>query len=715
MPTPRTATTTSPEVTMSQRRLRTLVLLTSLFAAGLAAGTRAAGAAEWKWTPELVADTTRLQEAQIAPDGRRIVYAATRPRADGAPFGASWVNLWLVDAAGGAARRLTSADAEDKSPAWSGDGRAIGFLSSRGGEKAKTRLYVIAPDGGEARALTSEKSDVESFAWSRDGRRIAYLAIDPKSDEREKAEKAGKDWKVVDRDDRPRRLWIVDLPSAGGPGADLPAARPVKALGERSAWNFAWAPDGRALVATVTDTPHTDDSYMKKRIEILPLADDGRGRPIAGVVGKVDEVLWSRDGKTIVWRGGVDQSDPTTGSIFALEAGAPAGSTPVNLTAGRPETVRDLLWADGFAVVAVAVQGTRTAIVAHDLRDRAARRTLLEGGRLVFDDASASDDGTRFAFGGSTADGPEDVYAAKTSIEPKSRASAGGGKSAAAAAGSLETTRLTDLNPQVAGLPRGRQEVIRYKASDGQEIEGVLIAPSDLQRPSYPLVVIVHGGPEYEFHDGWVTRVSEPAQPLAERGYYVFLPNYRGSAGRGVAFAKGDHNDLGGREFQDVLDGIDWMVEHRRVDRARVGMTGGSYGGYFTSLAVTRYSDRFAAGVALFGISNWMSFLGQSDIPAENSLVHWNLWCYEHKETCANASPVEHIDKAHTPTLVFQGEEDKRVPKPQSDELYAALKWKGVPAEYVVFPREKHGFVEREHQIETMRRTLDWFEKYLKP
>jgi dipeptidyl aminopeptidase/acylaminoacyl peptidase len=697
---------------MSHRRLRTLLFLCALLASGLAAAPRRAAAAEWKWTPALVADTTRLQDVQIAPDGRRIVYAATRPRAAGAPFGAAWVNLWLVDTPGGAARRLTSADAEDKSPAWSGDGRAIGFLSSRGGEKAKTRLWVIAPDGGEARALTSEKSDIEAFAWSRDGRRIAYVAVDPKSDERERAEKAGKDWKVVDRDDRPRRLYVIDVPPFGASPGDLPEPRPVKALGERSAWQFAWAPDGKSLVATVTDTPRTDDSYMKKRIEVLPLAGDGRPREVAGVVGKVDEVLWSRDGKTIAWRGGVDASDPTAGSIFAVEAAAPAGAKPVNLTAQRPETVRDLLWADGFAVVAVAVQGTRTSIVAHDLRDRGARRTLLDG-KLVFESGSASDDGTRFAFGGSTPDGPSEVYAAKTSIEPKSRA---GADKSTAGAGSLETTRLTDLNPQLEGLPRGRQEVIRYKASDGMEIEGILIAPpGDAQRSSYPLVVIAHGGPEYEYHDGWLTRTSEPAQPLAERGAYVFLPNYRGSAGRGVAFAKADHDDLGGREFQDVLDGVDWLVEHKRVDRARVGMTGGSYGGYFTSLAVTRYSDRFAAGVALFGISNWLSFLGQSDIPAENSLVHWNLWCYEHADTCAHASPVHHIAKARTPTLVFQGEEDKRVPKPQSDELYAALKWKGIPAEYVVFPREKHGFIEREHQMEAMRRTLDWFEKYLKP
>jgi dipeptidyl aminopeptidase/acylaminoacyl peptidase len=142
---------------------------------------------------------------------------------------------------------------------------------------------------------------------------------------------------------------------------------------------------------------------------------------------------------------------------------------------------------------------------------------------------------------------------------------------------------------------------------------------------------------------------------------------------------------------------------------------GGSYGGYFTALGATRYSEHFAAGVFLFGISNWFSFMGQTDTPVENSSVHWNLWCYQNEEACWLASPVAYVNKAATPLLMFQGAEDLRVPKPQSDELYAALKWKGVGVEYVVFPREKHGFRERAHQVETFDRSLMWLDRYLSP
>ena len=653
------------------------------------------GAAAWRWTPEAIVDTVEAAEVAISPDGRRVVYTATRPRPATASPGEAYANLWLVAAEGGTARRLTSADAQDDHPAWSPDGAAIAFLSARGGDKAKVRLWVMPTDGGEPAPLTTEKDEIESFAWSFDGRRMAYVAVDPKGAAREADEKAGRDAKVAGKNEQPRRLWVVDIATR--------AAVPVTALGERSAWQFAWAPDGMALVATVTDTPRTDDSYLKKRIVVLPIAEGSREREIAPVVGKVDEVVWSRDVAVIAWRGGVDRSDPTSGSIFVAPAG---GGAAVNLTGDRAETVRDIVHLGSGRLVAVAVRGTRTALVeieygaaegsgaAATITAGGARRDPLPAGTLAFTTASASADGTRFALAGSTPAGPAEIHI----VDRRG------------------VRRLTDLNPTLAGLPRGRQEVVRWHASDGLEIEGVLTRPSgDAQRESYPLVVIVHGGPEYEDHDGWDTTYNEPVQALAERGFFVLRPNYRGSAGRGVVFAKADHGDLGGREFQDVVDGIDALAPRFRIDPARVGMTGGSYGGYFTNLAATRWSGRFAAAVSLYGIANWMSFLGQSDIPGENSEVHWALWCYEHQETCRLASPVTHVGAAATPTLILQGEDDLRVPKAQSDEMYAALKWRDVPIEYVVFPREKHGFDEREHQLETCRRVLDWFTRYLKP
>jgi dipeptidyl aminopeptidase/acylaminoacyl peptidase len=387
--------------------------------------------------------------------------------------------------------------------------------------------------------------------------------------------------------------------------------------------------------------------------------------------------------------------------------------------------VKDVVWSNGAKAVVVVTQGTGATLIETDLRDPAVRRTLVAPGAFGFDAASAARDGSSFALVASTGERPAEVVLARPGksapAPPAAPAAQPVGRAAKPArpsgeGGVLGTAVLTDLNPGVRALPLGRQETFTWKASDGVEIQGVLTRPSgDDKRDTHPLVVIVHGGPEYEVLDEWNTRYSEPVQALAERGCFVLMPNYRGSTGRGVAFSKGDHGDLGGREFQDVLDGIEALRRAERIDARRVGMTGGSYGGYFTALAVTRYSRHFAAGVMLFGISDWLSFLGESDIPKENSAVHWNLWCYDHQDLCRDASPVGRIADARTPTLILQGEEDARVPKPQADELYQALKWKGVPAEYVLFPREKHGFQERAHQIETTRRLLAWFETWLKP
>jgi len=668
------------------------LLVASLVLAGVGLGTPG-WTAEWQWTPDLVADVVAVGSAELAPDGSSVVFTRSRWRAADAKPGPAYTDLWRVAFAGGEPQRLTATDATDASPRWSPDGSKIAFLSRRGSDSPKTRIWVLPSAGGEPYALSDEKVDVASFAWSPDGSRIAYVAVDPKSAEREKAEKAGRDEVVVDQDLRPRRLWILDVASG--------KAEKLAALGEESAWAFAWAPDGQALVASITEKNRTDDSYMFKRVLVLPL--QGERREIAPIVGKVGEVAWSHDGKSIAWLGGVDASDPQAGSVFVAPA---QGGAARNLTGDREETASAIAWRKDGRLAVAAVVGTRTKL---ELVDAAsgARETLVAPGPVVFTSASWSADGTRYAFIGSMASHPPDVYAGSYAAPaPKKRARR---------MAPVAPARLSRSNPQLEGLPMGAQETIRYKAKDGLDVEAVLVKPVGFAEGTrYPLVVVVHGGPESEYLDGWLTYYSTPAQALAERGYAVLFPNYRGSTGRGVAYAKADHRDLGGKEFTDCIDGIDHLAAQGLVDTTRVGMTGGSYGGYFTALAVTKYAERFAAGVELFGIVNWESFLGQSDIPIENSLVHWALWCYDEPALCRDRSAVGHLDTASVPTLILHGAQDLRVPKPQSDELYQALVWKKVPVEYVVYPREGHGFRERPHRVDTTSRLLAWMDQYLK-
>jgi dipeptidyl aminopeptidase/acylaminoacyl peptidase len=223
-----------------------------------------------------------------------------------------------------------------------------------------------------------------------------------------------------------------------------------------------------------------------------------------------------------------------------------------------------------------------------------------------------------------------------------------------------------------------------------------------------------HGGPEGADLNGWMANPGRWGQMLAGRGFVTFYPNYRGSIGRGVDFSKGDHRDLMGKEFEDMLAGIDHLIKEGMVDGSRVGVGGGSYGGYTSAWAATYRSERFKAAVAWMGISNWYSMTGTSDIFTENSTVHWNAIMYDNYELYLERSPIRHIKKANTPTLIVHGAVDPRVPIGQSQELYTALKWKGTPVEFVTYPREGHGVQEKAHQLDFMTRVLGWFEKYLK-
>ncbi len=652
-------------------------------------------------------DTVTVSNVAISPDGGSVVFQRTRWRPAEAAPGPAWSNLWRVPFSGGDPRRLTMADGEDHSPRFSPDGNRLAFLAKRGDKDAKTRVLILPLAGGESFSLTDEKTDVAAFEWSPDGSRIAFAAVDRKTEEKEKEEKAGKDWKVADQDLRPRRLWIVDVVSG--------KAEALASLGELSAWQFDWAPDGSALVAAASEKNRVDDSYMLKRIVVLPIRGDRRD--VVPVVGKIDQVAWSKDGKTIAWLGGVDASDPSTGSMLIVPA---AGGTPRNLTGTREETAQSISWRPDGRLAVTAVAGTRTTAY-HVDPARGTWEQVVSPGPVVWTASSWSRDGSRAAFAGSTSASPADVYA--VSLAPAPPAAPEGtrkkkrkGTETAQPSSPPPPRRLVSSNADLDALPRGTQETIRWKARDGLEIEGILIRPATfVEGTRSPLVVIVHGGPESQYTDGWLNSYGAPGQALAERGFVVLFPNYRGSTGRGVEYAKADHGDLGGEEFTDLLDGVDHLVSGGWVDAKRVGIMGGSYGGYFTALGVTRYSDRFAAGVNFFGISSWESFLGQTDIPAENSLVHWALWCYDHADLCRERSAIGNLDRARTPTLILQGAEDERVPKPQSDELYAALRWKKVPVEYVVYPREGHGFRERGHRLDALARLLGWMERYLKP
>jgi dipeptidyl aminopeptidase/acylaminoacyl peptidase len=267
-------------------------------------------------------------------------------------------------------------------------------------------------------------------------------------------------------------------------------------------------------------------------------------------------------------------------------------------------------------------------------------------------------------------------------------------------------------------VPLTRQAVHRFTASDGVAIEGVLLYPADFREGTrYPLVIVAHGGPEAHYTNHWVTTYNEWGQLLSRAGYFVWYPNYRSSTGRGVAFAKADHGDPMGREFQDHLDAIDDFVARGWVDRARVGLGGGSYGGYTAAWAATKHTEHFAAAVAFVPITWVPGLVYASDIPREFYYVHYEeQWPHEAWDFMADRSPLTFAPNTRTPLLIAGGTSDPRVHPSQPFMLYRAVETTtDTPVRYVQYPGEPHGNRISVFRYDYTVRTLQWFDHYLAP
>jgi dipeptidyl aminopeptidase/acylaminoacyl peptidase len=415
----------------------------------------------------------------------------------------------------------------------------------------------------------------------------------------------------------------------------------------------------------------------------------GAPEKLCDTQGKLGTIALSPDGTTVAFLGAADLNDPTAGVVFTVPAG---GGKARARTPKHEGTGLWLTFAGNEEILLHANEGTQSVVRRLSLRSDQLAPPLVKG--ATCHDVDVARQGTVLACAGDNPDHPAELFVG----------SARGGK----------LRRVTRSNPSLDRKRLGAQEVVRWKGADGLEIAGVLTKPVGWKAGTRsPLVVLPHGGPEGISLAGWNTRAGYPAQLFAARGYVVFEPNYRGSSGRGVAFGKADQKDLGGKEFQDVLLGIDMLVERGLVDADRVGMGGWSYGGYFSGLAATRDTKRFRAAMVGAAITNWMSFTGTTEIEHENSLVHWNLWPYDEHELTWMRSPMAHTKGAKTATLVVHGLDDTRVPPEQAKELYRALKHAGTTTELVLYPREGHGLGERAHMIDFVGRYLDWFDRHL--
>jgi dipeptidyl aminopeptidase/acylaminoacyl peptidase len=657
-------------------------------------------------TYEQLAAIRSARAVEISPDGQSVAYGLSVPRRPGEDDdGAAWMELHLVPFSSGAGRGYVTGEVNVSAIRFTPDSRLITYLAKRDGDEHRS-LWAIPADGGESRRLFEFETDILDYRISPDGKRLAFIAREPESEARKRAREKGYRQEVFEEDWRPRKIWVTQLPAFTRPNRnpsleedddDDSEPRDLNVAG--SVYKLDWSPDGKSLLLAVAPRPLVDDSYMFQRIEAY---DAASGEKLASVEnrGKLGKIAFAPDGKHVALISGIDESDPMEGRLMVAPAkgGAPRDLLPDLLERGH---VSDFAWQDGGSLVYVADVGLQTVLTEVHLSgdDPSFRFTSdpaaeAEQRGPVVHAVRVSADGKRAAYLGEMPDHPRELFTAEKGSVPR---------------------RRTDSNPWLEQVQLTPQETVRWNARDGLALEGLFFGPDRKESDGPPpLIVVVHGGPEGHFRNGWNTSYSRPAQLATGEGFALFYPNYRGSTGRGVAFSKLGQGDAAGAEFDDVIDGVDHLIDEGLVDGERVGSVGGSYGGYATAWLATRHTERFRAGVMFVGISNKLSKALTTDIPHEDWMVHTRYEPWTRFEYSMERSPLSYVEQSRTPLLIAGGTADSRVNPSQSLQFYRALKLVGkTPVRYVRYPGEGHGNRKAAARDDYTRRLLRWMRHFL--
>jgi dipeptidyl aminopeptidase/acylaminoacyl peptidase len=641
---------------------------------------------------EEIVSLKTMSQLAMSPDGALLAYVLGTASHEGDhPNG----QIYVVDmdgAGAGQPRQFTAGPGMDAAPHWAPDGQSLAFLSDRE-ERGKPQLYTISRHGGEARRLSLGRGAVGDPSWSPGGDQLAYLMAEPESEERQRRKRERDDAVVASEAARRQRLWLV--------ARDGTAARP-RSPADRHIRHYAWSPSGDRIAAITTATPEANKMHAA-RLVIYPVAsgdgESGAGQEV-GPALKAQSLVWSRDGRTLYALGSGGQRPATFLCAWPLD-----GATPREPTLLLGDLPASPFWLDRARdrdeLLLAAYEGLRITLFRTSAGGERAEPllppALLQRGSLadpVLSSSSpfaVSSDGRRLALLRSDVAHADELWIWEIGGEPR---------------------RLTEANPWLRHRRHGRQEAVAWTSFDGQEIAGLLIKPPDyVEGRRYPLVVHLHGGPDWTWTDRFLLGWHDWGQWLAAAGLLVLLPNPRGGSGRGNAYTRANVGDLGGGDYRDVLAGVDALIAQGLVDGRRLGIGGWSYGGALTSWAIGQ-TERFRCAVVGAGICDWISMCGTSDIRSVGE-TYFVAELHRDAGPYWERSPLRYAANIRTPTLILHGEADPRVPVSQGRELYSALRHMGVPCELVTYPREGHLIREHYHQRDLLTRVRDWFARYL--
>jgi dipeptidyl aminopeptidase/acylaminoacyl peptidase len=668
---------------------------------------------------QVLADAgNHFREVAMSPDGHRVAWAEKVLGADGLAGERTALYVARLDAAPGAAARPPAAEprriapggpngpdgpngpagpndpsaaaSSEHSPAWSPDGERLAFLSTArtaapAPERSKTgdaaaadkdqlQLWVSDLRTGTSRPLTHLDGFLGAPRWSPDGREIAFLYIAGRRGSPGATNPTERDAGVVGETPKEQRLAVVDAAAA-----TVEMVSPADLF----VYEYDWSPDGRGFAATAAPGAG-DDNWWIAELITLPRRP-GEAHMLLEPPFQMANPRFSPDGRTIAFIGGLMSDQGVTGGDLYLVPAA--GGEARDLTPDLKASLTWLAWTAPGEILCQEMADDATVLTAVDPRSGTAHRlwaaseTIGSGAELG---PSLARDGRTSAVIRHGFEAPPEVWAG------------------ALGAWSPLTHRHADLRPVW-----GAAKSVHWQ-SDGATVQGWLLAPPRVESGrKYPLLVQVHGGPAALQRPSW----PGLAGALASQGFFVFLPNPRGSYGQGEAFTRGNVKDFGYGDLRDILTGVDAAIAAAPIDSANVGILGWSYGGYMTMWAVTQ-THRFRAAVAGAGIANWQSYYGENGIdqwmiPYFGASVYDDPWIY------ARSSPITFIKNVKTPTLVLQGERDAEVPAPQSYEFWHALRTLGVETQLVIFPGEGH-HLQPASDRDRVRRTVAWFKEHLR-
>ncbi len=641
-----------------------------------------------------------VSDPQLSPDGARVAYVQAHIDRESNEYRTA---VYVMPSDGSSQpTRYTYGPKKDNSPRWSGDGRSLLFLSDRDG---KPQVYVMPSDGGEARKVTSVENGAGEPAWSLDGSQIAFTSTTGiKSDEEVKDISVYHYTEASFKHDgegikRGRRHLFVQ-------GLDDSEATQLT-HGEDDYSSPTWSPDG-SRIAVVSNQAEDRPFAWVSDIYLVPV---GGGQPVRLTTGEgpAGSPAFSPDGSRVAYIG--HRNPPETGvATFDQVWTAPIeGGEHTLLTEGWDRSVNggssdvnsDSRFGGGDLGPAWSPDGSRVLFVSSHNGSSHVCSVSAGGGdvEVLTPDGRVVDGlsiiGNHVAYVAAEMLNPGDVYACSLD-------------------GSGET-RLTHVNAEhLGGLALSRPEEVSIPSTEGTTVQGWVIRPSGYTEDErYPLVLEVHGGP----HTLYGHAYFHEFQVLAARGYGVLFTNPRGSNGYGQEFAACIAKAWGERDYQDILAAADWAESQPWVEAGRVGIMGGSYGGYMTTWAVG-HTERFRVAVAERSLTNWSSFYGTSDIGPMFSEWQVGGTPWDNAEGYARMSPITYVGNIRTPVLVIHSEEDHRCPVEQGEQLFVSLKRLGCETEFLRFPQESHDLSRTgkpARRLERLQRITGWLERHMPP